>query len=132
MPGLDGTGPMGSGPMTGGGRGFCNPYYAGMKPFTQGYPYVSPWGWWGRFPFRTYWRNWPAAGYWPPIGSYYAPGPLTFGGWGSFAAPYRSSAEETQFLKDMAAMMRRDLEEIESQIREKEWTGSPGDLTTPD
>ena len=26
MPGFDGTGPMGMGPMTGGGRGFCNPY----------------------------------------------------------------------------------------------------------
>jgi hypothetical protein len=26
MPGFDGTGPMGMGPMTGGGRGFCNPF----------------------------------------------------------------------------------------------------------
>jgi len=26
MPGFDGTGPQGRGPMTGGGRGFCNPY----------------------------------------------------------------------------------------------------------
>jgi hypothetical protein len=26
MPGFDGTGPRGMGPMTGGGRGFCNPY----------------------------------------------------------------------------------------------------------
>ena len=25
MPGFDGTGPMGMGPMTGGGRGFCSP-----------------------------------------------------------------------------------------------------------
>lgn len=25
MPGFDGTGPNGMGPMTGGGRGFCNP-----------------------------------------------------------------------------------------------------------
>ncbi len=25
MPGFDGTGPRGMGPMTGGGRGFCNP-----------------------------------------------------------------------------------------------------------
>ena len=34
MPGFDGTGPMGAGPMTGGGRGFCNPAYAG---YGQGY-----------------------------------------------------------------------------------------------
>ena len=27
MPGFDGTGPRGMGPMTGGGRGRCNPYY---------------------------------------------------------------------------------------------------------
>jgi hypothetical protein len=26
MPGFNGTGPRGMGPMTGGGRGFCNPY----------------------------------------------------------------------------------------------------------
>jgi hypothetical protein len=25
MPGFDGTGPQGQGPMTGGGRGLCNP-----------------------------------------------------------------------------------------------------------
>jgi len=29
MPGFDGTGPRGQGPMTGGGRGRCNPYGAG-------------------------------------------------------------------------------------------------------
>lgn len=31
MPGFDGTGPRGMGPMTGGGRGFCNPYGAGAS-----------------------------------------------------------------------------------------------------
>ena len=45
MPGFDGTGPRGMGPMTGGGRGFCAipgygmpqgmPYYA-VRPFTLG------------------------------------------------------------------------------------------------
>ena len=29
MPGFDGTGPNGMGPMTGGGRGFCGPRAAG-------------------------------------------------------------------------------------------------------
>jgi len=44
MPGFDGTGPMGMGPMTGGGRGFCAiplrsawPAYAGTV-FTVRYP----------------------------------------------------------------------------------------------
>ncbi|NQT10114.1 MAG: DUF5320 domain-containing protein [Desulfobacteraceae bacterium] len=31
MPGFNGTGPMGAGPMTGGGRGFCNPANAGYE-----------------------------------------------------------------------------------------------------
>ena len=34
MPGFDGTGPLGAGPMTGGARGFCNPATAGYRlPF---------------------------------------------------------------------------------------------------
>jgi len=35
MPGFDGTGPRGLGPMTGGGRGFCSPYglRAGFSPY---------------------------------------------------------------------------------------------------
>ncbi len=43
MPGFDGTGPVGMGPMTGGARGWCNPYRAR----TAGYgpcrpPYATP------------------------------------------------------------------------------------------
>ena len=48
MPGFDGTGPMGMGPMTGGGRGFCatpigpyGPYGYGMGSFPYSQP-VSP------------------------------------------------------------------------------------------
>ena len=35
MPGFDGTGPRGMGPMTGGGRGFCGPFgtRAARQPF---------------------------------------------------------------------------------------------------
>ena len=37
MPGFDGTGPMGAGPMTGGARGYCRSGYAGYDPrFTTG------------------------------------------------------------------------------------------------
>ncbi len=36
MPGLNGTGPMGAGPMTGGGRGFCNPVNSGYRTQTFG------------------------------------------------------------------------------------------------
>jgi len=45
MPRFDGTGPRGMGPMTGGGRGWCNPNYAGGRPaFTGPYPYSTPYG----------------------------------------------------------------------------------------
>jgi hypothetical protein len=41
MPGFDGTGPAGMGPMTGGGRGWCNPYgsqYVGYGRYRAPYP----------------------------------------------------------------------------------------------
>ncbi len=51
MPRFDGTGPAGMGPMTGGGRGTCNPYAArtpGVGPYrtpTWGPArFVSPYG----------------------------------------------------------------------------------------
>ena len=54
MPGFDGTGPGGMGPMTGGGRGLCNPYsslYAGYGAYSAPYPYQAPVA------------GWPARGY---------------------------------------------------------------------
>lgn len=36
MPGFDGTGPMGMGPMTGGGRGWCNPSVPYGRPYFSG------------------------------------------------------------------------------------------------
>jgi len=50
MPGMDGTGPMGMGPMTGGGRGWCNPYTGAWRPPMVGYPFSQPMGW-GRIPY---------------------------------------------------------------------------------
>jgi hypothetical protein len=52
MPRFDGTGPAGMGPMTGGGRGWSNPYSppyagAGFTPYSPyGYPpsYFRPYG----------------------------------------------------------------------------------------
>jgi len=38
MPGFDGTGPAGRGPMTGGGRGWCNPYLPYRYPAYRAYP----------------------------------------------------------------------------------------------
>ena len=54
MPRFDGTGPAGMGPMTGGGRGWCNPY----SPAYTGYgPYRAP----DAPPTQPYYRGRPAA-----------------------------------------------------------------------
>jgi hypothetical protein len=52
MPGFDGTGPNGMGPMTGGGRGFCNPWgvkfrqYAFPHPINYALPHYGTYGYW--------------------------------------------------------------------------------------
>ena len=46
MPGLDGTGPAGMGPMTGGARGVCNPY---GHPYSR---YIRR-----RYPYRAFWTH---------------------------------------------------------------------------
>jgi len=44
MPGFDGTGPRGMGPMTGGGRGFCAiPLWQGYAGTGSQMPYAAPW-----------------------------------------------------------------------------------------
>ncbi len=51
MPGFDGTGPMGMGPMTGGGRGFCSPWGMGAAPGTYGFRRWTGYPYYGRGPF---------------------------------------------------------------------------------
>jgi len=95
MPGFDGTGPRSMGPMTGGGRGYCNP--AGYRPRM---------GFFSRF--RTFGRPW-GAGYAPP--EYYQ------------GAPYGNSMsreQEVDFLRDQANMLKDQLQGIESRVKELE------------
>ena len=94
MPGFDGTGPRGMGPMTGGGRGFCAtpmrpiwPGYARRARYTP-YPYTAPW----EMPYR---------------GAY----PFS---------PVTSRQDEINYLKGLAQSMNDDLKEIESRIQEIE------------
>jgi hypothetical protein len=42
MPGFDGTGPEGRGPMTGGARGWCTPYVAPPPRNPTVGPYIAP------------------------------------------------------------------------------------------
>jgi len=93
MPGFDGTGPMGMGPMTGGGRGFCSPWGIGASRRAYGFP---RWG-----------------GYRSP---YYAAGPFVAGV--TPYAPQVSREQELGFLKQQAEAMRVELKEIEARIKE--------------
>ena len=90
MPGLDGTGPMGMGPMTGGGRGFCSP--RGIRAArTHGSP------------------RWTGYAY-----PYHEPGPF-FPGAAPFA-PQMSHGQELEFLKSEAEALREQLKELEARI----------------
>jgi hypothetical protein len=97
MPGFDGTGPGGMGPMTGGGRGFCSPWgirAAGSYGFPRWTGYAYPF-------------------YGGPAG---ATGAMPF-------APPMTREQELDFLKTQAQGMRGQLEQIEARI---EQLGSKG------
>ena len=87
MPGFDGTGPNGMGPMTGGGRGFCNPWGVQFNP--RGY------GAFGRGPYA-----------YPFYGTY---GNRSY-------TPRMSREQELEYLKNEAQALREDLKEIEAGI----------------
>ena len=93
MPGFDGTGPMGMGPMTGGGRGFCSPWGIRAGARTYGAPYWRGYG----YPYYT-------AGPFAPSAMPYA--------------PQVTREQELGFLKQQAEAMRVELREIEARINE--------------
>lgn len=100
--------------------------------------YGPPWfyggiGWGGLSPFWIYGAYGPAAGY-PPVWVPYPSHSWVFGGWEPYGGLHYSAQEETQFLKDEAKYMRKDLEEIEARIQEleKKKAMQYGDLTTLD
>ena len=113
MPGFDGTGPRGMGPMTGGGRGFCSPWgvratlRAGVVP-----PYP-----------------------WTPYPFYGSPGAMPFyGGYAPGTPPGQHQAapetnpfpsqmspdQELDFLKNQAEAIKDQLEQIEARMRDLE------------
>lgn len=85
MPRFDGTGPMGMGPMTGGGRGFC------------------------AVPLHPAWLAYAGMGFSMP---YVAPRGIPYYGVPSFA-PQIAREEELGYLKGLAQSMREDLKKIE-------------------
>jgi len=122
MPGGDRTGPMGMGPMTGRGEGYC----AGFG--TPGYANPGP-GWacgrgmgWGRgfargrgFAWRT--RGLPGA----PVGS--PQSSATGGQWGAWRIGH---AEELEYLKGQAGMLKEELDAINERVGELESETAPG------
>jgi len=97
MPGFNGTGPRGMGPMTGGGRGFCSPWGSGAvsRPY-------------GRFLGRGYgYHNW-SYGY-PYYG---APASVI-----PSASPM-TREQELDLLKDQAQTLKDQLGQIESRIEQ--------------
>ena len=98
MPGFDGTGPGGMGPMTGGGRGYCHPLgmgNTGAYRLPRWAPYADPYYY--RAPF------------------YSQPAPYT---------PYMSRKEEINLLKRQADILSKTLEEIDERITELAGEGS--------
>jgi len=102
MPGFDGTGPRGMGPMTGGGRGFCSPWGIGAA-FRAGVSPPYP-----QVPYHFYRGAFPYGGAMPYGGS--APYGMPF-------APQMNREQEVDFLKKEAQAMREQLEQIESRIK---------------
>jgi hypothetical protein len=125
MPGFDRTGPMGAGPMTGGGRGFCNPAYAGYGPvYDRGYGYGRGYGRGmgrgrgsrrgfgpGYGMGRGYGRGAGRRAFYPTWESPYAPA----------SGPYPvNPQEEAVMLRDEAEAMKRELEAIQKRLEELE------------
>ena len=120
MPGFDGTGPRGEGPMTGGARGYCNPGYAGYgtaygRGYGRGRGFRAGFGpGFGRG--RGYGRGPGWRGTYFPVGGFYGP---------AYSAPYgdpydMKPEDEVNMLKDEAAAIKNELDAINKRIEELE------------
>lgn len=101
MPRGDGTGPWGRGPMTGGGRGYCNPT-GSDRGFRRG-------GGRGFGMGRRFGRGYCGPAYY---GAPYADSPWA-------GNPYNSPMsreQEVDFLQNQAQAIKEELEEIEARI----------------
>ena len=131
MPGFDGTGPAGMGPMTGGGRGYCNPGAGGNWGYGRGFGRGMGMGrGFGRgFGFRGSSPPWPYVGIGRgglPRHAYYygagwgAPYEAPPAAWGAPFAPQMTKEDELGYLKDEAEAIKERLREIDGRIRDIE------------
>ena len=113
MPGFDGTGPQGNGPMTGGARGYCNTGYQ-RNTYVSGRGYGTGRGFRGGFGGgfgrgRGYGRGFGWRGAPQPYGAWYGPAD-------TYAAPYAMKPEdELNMLKNDLDAINKRIKEIESQ-----------------
>ena len=117
MPGGDGTGPMGLGPMTGRAAGYCAGF--GMPGFMNPIPgrgfgggggfgrRGGGRGWRHRF-YATGLPGWARAGWAPPLGVPPA----------AFFAPQMTQEQEVAALKGQAQYFQKALEDIKKRIEE--------------
>jgi hypothetical protein len=105
MPGGDRTGPLGAGPMTGGGFGYC-----GGTSYSRG-GFGGRQGGFGRGGGRG-WRN-----------RFWATGRLRRGDWDEPVAPWSADAER-QNLQEETAAIEAELRRLKARIEELETTNS--------
>ncbi|MFC1963995.1 DUF5320 domain-containing protein [Chloroflexota bacterium] len=93
MPGFNGSGPMGMGPMTGGGWGFCNPRRDFSQPF-------------GGYGLRPRGRGYARYGAWPVYPeNRHAASPVMLG-------------DDLESLRQQAQDMKAQMEELEARIKQ--------------
>ncbi len=112
MPGFDGTGPLGMGPMSGRGLGFCNPY--GRRFVWRN----NPWGFRG-FGFRGRFGR----GFGRGLGRGFGWRGRFWGGglFPHFPANFEMSKdEELNLLREEAQYLKEALEEINKRVSELE------------
>ena len=108
MPGFDGTGPWGEGPMTGGARGLCNTAGAEYRPgYGRGFGRGRGFGY-GRGFGRGRGYGYPGAAFYPASNAGFVP---------AYGAPYQMSAsDEINMLKADADAMKRRVDDINRRI----------------
>jgi len=119
MPGFDGTGPQGLGPMTGGARGYCTPAGAGY-----GFSYGRGFGFGRGRGFRRGFGPGYGRGFGFGRGRDYYPaggwnGPVAYGA--TYGTPYAMKPEdEINMLRDEAGAIKNELDAINKRIEDLE------------
>jgi hypothetical protein len=124
MPGGDRTGPLGLGPRTGRGAGYCrgygmagfaNPIFGGGRGFGRGFGYGRGRGWRNRY-YATGLPGWARGGGYPYGYDYGYE-------WDMPTRPARvadTKADEIAFLKEEASLLNDTLRDINKRIEELE------------